>query len=453
MSIGYLPEVYPDELFYSWVSRTFVHSGHALHSAVLREFFCKRSDNPSKEFLGNLNEDAKKVIREVMPLRELILQNTMVSQYARFLPLAEKQEAMRRMEFDYCDPHFLFPVLVRNEEDAFLRYCPCCLREQRDALGEAYWCRKHQLRGVSLCYKHGCLLEHSTVSAKSHAAYNLSPAEEYAVIDTPRYCANPELLRYTRYISDVFDAPMDFERDIPFTAVLHNALLSTKYMKSSGKTRYTQQLADDLSAFYQKIGVTSITSMSQIQKALLLGKADFTVVCQIAYFLGMSVQELTAPKLSTHQIAAEQEAHHVRGRVCPDWDVFDDAAAPILEQLAHDIYTGAARPDGRPERVSERLIYRTFELDGERLHWYRLQNAPKCQAVMEKFFETYEDHWCRRLVWAYNKIKAERGEKPIYWVDLRRISGVKERNLSKIAPLIHKHTDRKTAKIIRQIIE
>ena len=170
MSIGYLPEVYPDELFYSWVSRTFVHSGHALHSAVLREFFCKRSDNPSKEFLGNLNEDAKKVIREVMPLRELILQNTMVSQYARFLPLAEKQEAMRRMEFDYCDPHFLFPVLVRNEEDAFLRYCPCCLREQRDALGEAYWCRKHQLRGVSLCYKHGCLLELSTVSAKSHTA-------------------------------------------------------------------------------------------------------------------------------------------------------------------------------------------------------------------------------------------------------------------------------------------
>ena len=80
MSIGYLPEVYPDELFYSWVSRTFVHSGHALHNAVLREFFCKRSDNPSKEFLGNLNEDAKNVIQKVIPLRELILQHTMVPQ-------------------------------------------------------------------------------------------------------------------------------------------------------------------------------------------------------------------------------------------------------------------------------------------------------------------------------------------------------------------------------------
>lgn len=453
MSIGYLPEIYHDELFYGWVSRKFVHSGHALHSAVLREFFCKRSDNPSKEFLGNLNEDAKNVIQKVIPLRELILQHTMVPQYARFLPLAEKQEAMRRMENDYCDPHFLFPVLVRNEEDAFLRYCPCCLREQKDALGEAYWCRKHQLRGASLCYKHGCQLEHSTVSAKSHTAYNLSSAEEYAEIDTPRYCDNPELLRYTKFISDVFDAPMDFENDIPFTAVLHNALLGTKYVKSSGKTRYTQQLADDLHAFYQDIGVKNITSMTQIQKALLLGKADFTVVCQIAFFLGLTVEELTSPKLTPEQIAVEQEAHHVRGRVCPDWDDFDDAAAPILEKLAHDIYTGAARPDGRPERVSERLIYRTFELDGERLHWYRLQNAPKCQAVMQKYYETYEDHWTRRLVHCYQQLKNERGDKPIYWVDLRRVSGVKERNLHKVIPLLHKYTDRKTAKIIREIIE
>ena len=451
--IGYLPELYPDELVYSWLSRYFVHSGHALHSAVLREFFCKRSDTPSKEFTGPLNENAKKVIQKVIPLRELILQHTMMPQYGRFLSLAEKQEGVQRMEHDYCDPHFLFPVLVRNEEDAFLRYCPCCLREQRDALGEAYWCRKHQLRGVSLCYKHGCQLEHSTVSAKSEQGFTLCPAEEYAVINTPRYSDNPELLRYTRFISDVFDAPMDFENDIPFAAVLHNALLGTKYMKSSGKTRYTQQLADDLHNFYQNIGVTSITSMTQIQKALLLGKADFTVVCQIAFFLGITVEELTSPKLTPEQIAVEQEAHHVRGRVCPDWEEFDTAAAPILEQLAHDIYTGAARPDGRPERVSERLIYRTFELDGERLHWYRLQNAPKCQAIMQKYYETYEDHWCRRLVWAYEKLKSERGGKPLYWVDLRKVSGVKERNLHKVIPLLHKYTDPKTAKAIRQIIE
>lgn len=453
MSIGYMPEIYPDELFYSWVSRKFVHSGHALHNAVLREFFCKRSDNPSKEFLGHLNEDAKNAIQKVIPLRELILQHTMAPQYARFLPLAEKQEALRRMEFDYCDPHLLFPVLVREEADALLKYCPACAQENRDTYGETYWHRRHQLRGAKVCYKHGCLLEHSTVSAKSEQGFTLCPAEEYVVIDTPQCCNNPELLRYTRFISDVFDAPMDFTTDIPFTAVLHNALLGTKYMKSSGKTRYTQQLAGDLSGYYQRMGITSIASMSQIQKALLLGKADFTVICQIAFFFGITVDELTSPKLTPEQIAAEQMAHYVRGKVCPEWEEFDNVAAPVLEKLAHDIYTGAARPDGRPERVSERLIYRTFELDGERLHWYRLQNSPKCQSIMDKYYETYEDHWARRLVWAYHKLQIERGDKAIYWVDLRRISGVKERNLHKVIPLIHKYTDFKTAQIICQIIE
>lgn len=272
--IGYLPEVYPDELFYSWVSRKFVHSGHALHSAVLREFFCKRSDNPSKEFLGHLNEDALKVIRKVIPLRELILQHTMVPQYARFIPLAEKQEALHRMEHDYCDPHFLFPVLIRNEEDAFLRYCPACAQEDRETYGETYWHRKHQLRGARVCYKHGCWLEQSTVSAKSEQGFTLCPAEEYAVIDSPRYCDNPELQRYTRFISDVFDAPMGFERDIPISAVLYNAMIRTDYMKRTGRSRHTQRFADDLRTYYEGIGLSGIASISQIQKTLLMGHTE-----------------------------------------------------------------------------------------------------------------------------------------------------------------------------------
>lgn len=450
MSLGYLPEIYPDELFFSMISRTFVHSGYALHSAVLREFFCKRSDNPSKEFLGNLNEDAKKVIREVIPLRELILQHTMVPQYARFLPLAEKQEAMRRMEFDYCDPHFLFPVLVRNEMDAYLRYCPACAQEDWETYGETYWHRKHQLRGTTVCYKHGCLLEHSTVSSKSEQGYMLCPAEEYVVIDIPRYCDNPELLRYTRFITDVFDAPMDFERDIPISAVIYNAMAHTDYMKHTGRSRHTQRFADDLRAYYEEIGLSGIATMNQIQRTLLMGQTEFTTVCQIAFFIGMTAEELTAPNLTPEQIAAEHETHYTRDRTPVDWAEFDTETAKKLEPLVKSIYDGTFRADGRPERVSERLIYRVLDLQG-----HRLENMPLCRELIHnsRYTETYPEHWARRLVWAYNKLKTERKDKPIYWVDLRRISGVKERNLHKVIPLIHKHTDPKTANIIRKIIE
>ena len=447
--IGYLPELYPDELVYSWFSRYLVHSGHRLHSVVLRELFCKRSDNPSKEFLGNLNEDAKKVIREVIPLRDLILRHTM-TRCARFLQLAERKEALRRMEHDYCDPHFLFPILIRNEDDAFLRYCPCCLREQRDTLGEAYWSCRHQLRGVSLCYKHGCLLEHSTVSAKSHTTYNLCSAEEFAVIDTPQYCDNPELLRYTRFITDVFDAPMDFERDIPISAVLYHAMARTDYMKRTGRSRHTQRFADDLRAYYEGMGLSGIATMNQIQRTLLMGHTEFTTVCQIAFFLGMTVEELTAPELTPEQIATERETHYTRDRTPVDWAEFDAETAKILEPLAQSIYDGTFRADGRPERVSERLIYRVLDLQG-----HRLENMPLCREIIHnsRYTESYPEHWARRLVHCYHQLKKERGDKPIYWVDLRRISGVKERNLHKVIPLLHKYTDPKTAKAIRQIIE
>lgn len=447
--IGYLPELYPDELVYSWFSRYLVHSGHRLHSVVLRELFCKRSDNPSKEFLGNLNEDAKKVIREVIPLRDLILRHTM-TRCARFLPLAERKETLRRMEHDYCDPHFLFPILIRNEEDLFLRYCPCCLREQRDTLGEAYWSCRHQLRGVRLCYKHGCLLEHSTVSAKSHTAYNLCSAEEFAVIDTPRYCDNSELLRYTRFITDVFDAPLDFERDIPVSAVLYNAMARTDYMKRTGRSRHTQRFADDLRAYYEGIGLPGIATMNQIQRTLLMGHTEFTTVCQIAFFLGMTVEELTAPELTPEQIAAEQETHYTRDRTPVDWAEFDAETAKILEPLAQSIYDGTFRADGRPERVSERLIYRVLDLQG-----HRLENMPLCREIIHnsRYTESYPEHWTRRLVHCYHQLKQTRGDLPIYWVDLRRVSGVKERNLHKVLPLLHKYTDPKTETALRKIIE
>lgn len=451
MSVGYLPEIYPnDELVVSWFSRYLVHSGHRLHSVVLKEFFCKRSDNPSKEFLGHLNEDAKNVIQKVIPLRELILQHTMVPQYARFLPLAEKKDALRRMEFDYCDPHYLFPILIRDEEDAWLRYCPACAQEDRETYGETYWHRKHQLRGAKLCYKHGCQLEQSNVSAKSEQGFTLCPAEEYAVIDTPCYCDNPELLRYTQFISDVFDAPMDFERDIPVSAVLYNAMARTDYMKRSGRSRHTQRFADDLRAYYEGMGLSGIATMNQIQRTLLMGHTEFTTICQIAFFLGMTAEELTAPELTPEQIAAEQESHYTRDRTPVDWAEFDAETAKILEPLAQSIYDGTFRTDGRPERVSERLIYRVLDLQG-----HRLENMPLCREIIHnsRFTESYPEHWTRRLVHCYHQLKKERGDKPIYWVDLRRISGVKERNLHKVIPLLHKYTDPKTAKAILQIIE
>lgn len=135
--IVYLPVIYPDELVYSWFCRYYVHSGCFSHKIALQELFCKKSDNPSKEFIGNLNPEAKGQIEKIYSLDALILNHTMYPQYARFIPLEQKKKALYHLKHDCCDIHYLFPVLPRNEGERYLRYCPLCAREDREIYGEA----------------------------------------------------------------------------------------------------------------------------------------------------------------------------------------------------------------------------------------------------------------------------------------------------------------------------
>ena len=113
--ISYLPTIYPDELVYSWFCRHYVHTGFFSNKVVLQELYCKKSDNPSKEFVGNLNPEAMEQIEKVYSLDELVLNHTMYPQYARFIPLEQKKAALHRLVHDSCDAHQLFPVLPRND--------------------------------------------------------------------------------------------------------------------------------------------------------------------------------------------------------------------------------------------------------------------------------------------------------------------------------------------------
>lgn len=73
---------------------------------------------------------------------------------------------------------------------------------------------------------------------------------------------------------------------------------------------------------------------------------------------------------------------------------------------------------------------------------HRLENLPLCKAVFDKYSESYEENWARRIVWGYSKLKANNA--PFYWSDIRRITGVKKKNIEKILPYIQRYTDIKT---------
>jgi len=148
--ISYLPELYPDELVYSWFCRFYIHGGYLTHKAALADLFEKRSCNPSKEFIGYLNANAQKIISKAIPINKLVTEHTMFPQYARFIPSDKKIAALRLLGEGSTDPHHLLTILVRNPNSRSLKFCAACVQEDREKYGEAYWHRSHQIRNINL---------------------------------------------------------------------------------------------------------------------------------------------------------------------------------------------------------------------------------------------------------------------------------------------------------------
>ena len=222
----------------------------------------------------------------------------MFPQYARFSP--NKKEAIEKLiNNGAVDVHNVFTVLPRENDDRFLKYCPLCVKEDKARYGETYWHRAHQIRGMQVCTKHGCVLYPSDVSAISYNSFSFQPAEFSVDENAMVISADEKLLDYSCYIAEVFNIPIDFEENTPISATFHKALKSQGYMK--GIQRKVQQLTEDMSDFYSKLNFYNIASFSQIQRVLHGSLCEFSVVCQIVYFLGISVDELVSPKLRSVQ--------------------------------------------------------------------------------------------------------------------------------------------------------
>lgn len=287
---------------------------------------------------------------------------------------------------------------------------------------------------MKICVRHKCKLVESDVSAKSEQCFTFSPAENHIGNDEAVIEDNPLLIQFAEYLDSVFEAEVNFDKDIPISSVLYDGMSRTKYLKPSGRSRYTKMLADDMGEFYRNMEICNMASIYQIQKVLLMDHYDFSVICQMAFFLGMKPEEVTAYALSHEQIQREQESHYMKDNVQIDWEALDEDKAPILEAIAKDIYSGNANPSGRPERVSEKLVYRELNLLG-----HQLENLPKCKEIFERYRESYPESWARKVVWAYKKLEGE--GKNVCWTDIRKISGVKKKNMQAVVPYLKEYAD------------
>ncbi len=70
--------------------------------------------------------------------------------------------------------------------------------------------------------------------------------------------------------------------------------------------------------------------------------------------------------------------------------------------------------------------------------------------LQEEFIQWKAESWARKVIWAYRKLEGE--GKPFYWTDIRKISGVKRKNLQDVVPFLMKYADVDTMRKMLDLI-
>ena len=485
MSIAYFPTIYPDELIYSVFSRFYQNAGYPNYIFCAEDLFVNKRVKPDIEFINELKPEIIHLLCRDMIIEHLIEKHTMFPYYARFLPKERRIkgfEALCSMSGNYNN--LLAVPKQKNGKERYLRYCPLCVKEDREVYGETYWHRSHQMMGVDFCPKHGCKLVHSSIMANSKASPNLTSAElEVKEIYNITY-GNELEVELARYIGAVFQADMDMENDVGIGKFLHSRLCGTKYVSVRGQNRNIKLFTDDFLEFYNNRFEQGLKELWQIQKLLTNDRFGCFEVCQMAYFLKIPVDDLCnmkLPKKSQEQLFDEKvrELHEQGlnymeiakqlnasynvvkpvGENCyckykgksrvypknpskrPDWEQIDKETLPLVKKAIKELH---GEKDARPRRVNVAAVSKILGFPDK-----RLQLLPKCMKVVMKHCETQEQYWAKELVWAVNKLEKE--GKNISQNQVCRLTNMRKINLIASLPQLEV-IDSDIAEMVRAIV-
>lgn len=160
--LAYFPAPYHDELLYSVIARYAVHTGQTDNQkAVLRDVFASPSAVAIPDLPSHLSALTKQ-LRHVwnVTAQEIIQRHTLAPLYLPFLRPEQAEQIIKSMLSSQGGSIHTRAGIAASSipQHQFFRYCPSCVIDQLDVLGEPYWRRIHQVTGVNYCIKHRCKL-------------------------------------------------------------------------------------------------------------------------------------------------------------------------------------------------------------------------------------------------------------------------------------------------------
>ncbi|MGJ8526010.1 hypothetical protein LMG33818_001758 [Halomonadaceae bacterium LMG 33818] len=157
----YFPRLYPDELLYSGIARCRVHLGMENHKGLLNLLFNDSKVAAITDLPTHLDDLASNT---GLDANYLIYHHTLFPLYAPFIPQQRRVNLYKAMLGKDKPTIGLAGISTSTVKwPEWLRYCPKCLKEMVDQLGEPYWKRSWQIEGNVACARHSCLLLNSHI--------------------------------------------------------------------------------------------------------------------------------------------------------------------------------------------------------------------------------------------------------------------------------------------------
>lgn len=293
--ILYLPEIYEDETIYSFLSRAYEKGGYVSQVQAMEEFLINPKERLDFMFCNALDDEIISYVTQNCKWDEFLSKHTLCNYYGRYLKKDRRVQAMRALTESKGNYNNLFSITPNRKGAEYLKYCPICVKENRDKYGETYWNRLHQVPELKVCPKHKCKLLDSMIESNRHKIRTFNTAENN-IINLDSEQGTGLEIKLAEYIDEMVHTPIMLYNDIQVGEFLVSQMRNTKYLSNRGQIINISLIYKDMMEVYKNLE-NSISMSWQISKILHGERINPYEISQIGMFLKISPKELIECKL------------------------------------------------------------------------------------------------------------------------------------------------------------
>ena len=200
----WFPTPYPGESLYSLIARYHELSGNYLVCDSHEQLFGDKFQASSTIIPQRLGYLAQQTEPFGLDFNTLLHEHTLYDYFLLFGQEKNRSEVERILRTNSGQAYnTMLGIFGKPDIPRYLRFCPQCMKEEREKYGEAYWHNLHQAPGILCCEKHGCWLVDSSVPVVARATRQYVPLEMVTLYPVRNAC-------------DMIKNASDFSRDIEY---------------------------------------------------------------------------------------------------------------------------------------------------------------------------------------------------------------------------------------------